>query len=505
MKIKPICFSLLLYFVITGCTTSTTENENTKLINVSNNTQYIDIGGYSVYTKVLGEGSPTVVFECGGGNTNEVWNLVQPEIAKITQTFSYDRPGIGMSDESPLPRTALNQVKELRLLLEKAKIEPPYVFVPNSYGAFISILFAYMYPDDVSGIVFVDGTSEKLPKYIKEYLSFPKFPIYKFVTRSNPDGNFKEISKSAQEIAYASKTDGLRNTPLIILTSDIKIMAEQFADLMTVDDSPWMDWQNEIASLSNISKHYIIYGSGHMIHMDNPKVVIKAIKKLLNNEYSWDESYTEPNELISLAPEKMQEYVGRYLFSLEDIMTIEEEKGHFYVNMSSFNKTEILPVSEKKVILKDKDISFELVRNQESDNDFLVISGKYLMDTIIAQRIDKNHLTPHEKLVQGNIDEAIEIYKKVYEIDPLNIALTENRFNTLGYELLNKEKYSEAIAIFMLNTEFYPESSNTFDSLAEAYMRAGKDELSISNYEISLRLNPENENAKKMLVQLKKK
>lgn len=505
MKIKLIYFSLLIYFVLTGCSQSTKKNGNCESINVSNSAQKIDIGDYSVYTKVLGEGSPTVVFENGGGGTAENWNSVQPEIAKITRTFSYDRPGLGKSDESPLPRTASVQVQELKLLLERANIKPPYIFVPNSYGAYISTLFAHTYPDDVAGIVYVDGTSEKLPEYIKDYLSFIKFQLYKFSTRSNPDGNYKELCLSQQEITDAAKNDGLRNTPIVVLTSDINEMVKEFSQLMTIEDSPWMEWQKKIAALSDKSKHYIIYGTGHMIHMDNPKVVIKAITKLLNNEYNWDELYTEPNEVISLAPEKMKEYVGRYLFSLEDIMTIEEENGHFYVDMFGVKKTEILPVSEKRVILKNKDISFELVRNQESDIDFLVISGKYLMDTIFAQRIDKNHLTPHEKLVQGNIDEAIGIYKKVHETDPLNLAITEHRFNVIGYELLRKEKYSEAISIFMLNTEFYPESSNTFDSLAEAYMKAGKNELAISNYEISLRLNPKNENAKKMLMKLKKK
>ena len=80
----------------------------------------------------MGEGSPTVVFENGGGGTAENWNSVQPEIAKITRTFSYDRPGLGKCDESPLPRTASVQVQELKLLLERANIKPPYIFVPNS-------------------------------------------------------------------------------------------------------------------------------------------------------------------------------------------------------------------------------------------------------------------------------------------------------------------------------------------------------------------------------------
>jgi tetratricopeptide (TPR) repeat protein len=48
---------------------------------------------------------------------------------------------------------------------------------------------------------------------------------------------------------------------------------------------------------------------------------------------------------------------------------------------------------------------------------------------------------------------------------------------------------------FELNVESFPDSSNVYDSLAEAYMTAGKDELAIENYQRSFELDPENENA----------
>jgi len=51
----------------------------------------------------------------------------------------------------------------------------------------------------------------------------------------------------------------------------------------------------------------------------------------------------------------------------------------------------------------------------------------------------------------------------------------------------------------------YPESYNAYDSLGEAYMRAGEKDFAIRNYEKSLELNPKNENAKKMLENLRRK
>jgi cytochrome c-type biogenesis protein CcmH/NrfG len=53
-----------------------------------------------------------------------------------------------------------------------------------------------------------------------------------------------------------------------------------------------------------------------------------------------------------------------------------------------------------------------------------------------------------------------------------------------------------------LNVQEYPRSFNAYDSLAEAYMKNNQNELAIANFKESLQLNPENENARKMLEKL---
>lgn len=80
----------------------------------------------------------------------------------------------------------------------------------------------------------------------------------------------------------------------------------------------------------------------------------------------------------------------------------------------------------------------------------------------------------------------------------------ENEVNSLGYYLMNNKRLKDAIALFVLNTEEYPKSSNTFDSLAEAYMIAGNKESAIANYKKTLELNPFNTNAKQMIEKLSK-
>jgi cytochrome c-type biogenesis protein CcmH/NrfG len=57
--------------------------------------------------------------------------------------------------------------------------------------------------------------------------------------------------------------------------------------------------------------------------------------------------------------------------------------------------------------------------------------------------------------------------------------------------------------MFQLNVELHPDSSNTYDSLGEAYMANGEKELAIKNYEKSLELNANNGNAVEMLKKMK--
>jgi tetratricopeptide (TPR) repeat protein len=72
----------------------------------------------------------------------------------------------------------------------------------------------------------------------------------------------------------------------------------------------------------------------------------------------------------------------------------------------------------------------------------------------------------------------------------------------LGYRLISTHKYKDAIRIFQLNVEAYPQSGNAYDSLAEGYMDDGDKSRAIANYEKSLELNPKNGNGVLMLEKL---
>jgi dienelactone hydrolase len=106
-------------------------------------------------------------------------------------------------------------------------------------------------------------------------------------------------------------------------------------------------------------------------------------------------------------------------------------------------------------------------------------------------------------LREQGFDKADQTYEEIRRRIP-DFALKENEVNSWGYWLLlGYGKMKEAIEIFKLNAELYPESTNVYDSLGEAYMMNGDKELAIENYQKSLELNPKNANAIARLKKLK--
>ena len=84
------------------------------------------------------------------------WQSLQPEIAKLTRTVCYDRAGLGWSDLGPMPRDGRRIVGELRDLLKRADIRPPYILVGHSFAGLTTRLFAAECPGEVVGLVLID-------------------------------------------------------------------------------------------------------------------------------------------------------------------------------------------------------------------------------------------------------------------------------------------------------------------------------------------------------------
>jgi pimeloyl-ACP methyl ester carboxylesterase len=123
--------------------------------------QLVDVGTHRLHISCAGHGTPTVVFDSALAGSVLSWILVQPEVATFTHTCSYDRAGHGWSEAGPMPRTLSRIVDELHTLLERTNVPPPFVLVGHSYGGLVAQLYISRYPDEVAGMVLVDSAHAK--------------------------------------------------------------------------------------------------------------------------------------------------------------------------------------------------------------------------------------------------------------------------------------------------------------------------------------------------------
>ena len=114
----------------------------------------------------------------------------------------------------------------------------------------------------------------------------------------------------------------------------------------------------------------------------------------------------------------------------------------------------------------------------------------------IVQKLKENaHLS---------IDERIILYKKLKKENPNDYNFeNETELTLYGYSFLWANSISEAIEIFKLIVEQFPNSSNAYDSLGEAYLKNSKNDLALVNYQKSLELNPNNFAAEDVIEQIK--
>jgi pimeloyl-ACP methyl ester carboxylesterase len=227
------------------------------------------VDGRSIRMLVAGSGDATVVFENGLGGPLEHWGKVQPEVSRFARTVSYDRAGVGLSDEGPRPRDGRRIADELRLVLRAAAIAPPYVLVGASLGGPYIRIFAGMYPDDVAGMVLVDPTPD--------------------TERGENASRLPELQSMSDTLDQARASRVPRGIPLILIdavspeevpfaTESIRALRMNARRVIETESRDYKRWLDGIPG----SRLVVTHRSGHNVAQEQPDLVVAMIREALD-------------------------------------------------------------------------------------------------------------------------------------------------------------------------------------------------------------------------------
>ena len=211
--------------------------------------QKIDVGGYSLYIECAGSGSPTVILESGGASASSQspgWAAMRAGVAAETRVCAYDRPGAlgGRSDERPagVAPNGATLANELQRLLATAQIPGPYVLFGASLGGLVSLSNTVRLPNAVVGLIFANALG--------------------------PEG--AAVAITGAEVDFRADVAQLLNAtlgdrPVVVLDSD------------STSDG---------AALARRSTNSILVnarGTGHLIAVDAPQLVVEAIRLVVTS------------------------------------------------------------------------------------------------------------------------------------------------------------------------------------------------------------------------------
>ena len=271
----------------------------------------VDIGGHRLHIHCTGEGTPTIIFDSGVGGFSLEWSRIQSALAQRTRVCSYDRAGYGWSDPGPLPRTSERITRELHTLLLRAGVAGPYIIAGHSFGGYNAQLFASNYPNETAGLVLIDASHpeqiERLPGpkpgtpkrakpnansyVISWFFPHPNFPDENALMAQRIMQGWRHkmtwreemtvFSVSAKQV-QASRP--MPKVPIVVLTR-----GRSFWPAYSKGDETekiWLQLQDELSQLGANPVHLIAQHSGHVIHLDQPDIVITAMETMLDANFS---------------------------------------------------------------------------------------------------------------------------------------------------------------------------------------------------------------------------
>lgn len=203
---------------------------------------------------------------------------------------------------------------------------------------------------------------------------------------------------------------------------------------------------------------------------------------------------------VDYSPEHIEQTSGRYLLSPDEILEVYYEESNLLLKWRGAEKVKPVILDENTFFIADMYKKLRFVKHPNNNNRYLsIVNPDNDLVTYDYLKLSDSFDIPSVHLKKGNYDKALVGYLEIQKQDYKSVLIDENEFNSIGYRFLRNEKYQDAISIFEINVALFPERSNVYDSLADAYLESGDSLNAYDNYKKTLDLDSENKRAKKYI------
>lgn len=236
---------------------------------------FVEVSGHKVHVVIEGSGEPVIVLEAGSASDSSTWRFVQPKLAAFSTVVSYDRAGLGQSEPATSPRTAKRVASDLNDVLRAANLKPPYVLVAHSLGALYSREFAYLYPDEVAGMVLVEPAPPAFYGWFRHHAPDVWNRLLADASKSST-GAKQELASLDTTIAQAERAWPMPNVPTYLLVATrLQPPLKDAEGLKT-----WVAMQDKLCK--RLSECTLIEDprSSHNMPTDDPALIVDSVKKV---------------------------------------------------------------------------------------------------------------------------------------------------------------------------------------------------------------------------------
>jgi tetratricopeptide (TPR) repeat protein len=195
---------------------------------------------------------------------------------------------------------------------------------------------------------------------------------------------------------------------------------------------------------------------------------------------------------------------GRYLFNANEVLEVYFKENVLFIKWRGKENIQPLKVNDSAFYMKELN---EKIMFISSPIMHIELAEKTAHKSIKYhfKKMNVGEKTPTEYFKAEDFENALNAFRDIQKKDSLNPVIKQSVLNRVGYNYLNNKDFKEALEIFKINMALYPNSSNTFDSLGDAYLKTKDTINALLNYNKALSINPENRSSLRMLRKINKK